>query len=129
VLVGSFSLRRMRHFRRLTGGRVPTSATPPEVVVFRLLPSARLARALTRGRVSALQVPHRRGRLRVVTPAVVRRAHRAGAHVHVWTVDDPAEMVELLDVGVDGLISDRTDLLREVLQQRHQWADQEGDRA
>ncbi|MGI8524215.1 MAG: glycerophosphodiester phosphodiesterase [Nocardioides sp.] len=123
VLVGSFSPGRLREFRRLTHARVATSAHPLEVAAFRLLPSARLARAVTRGRVAALQVPHRRGPLRVVTPGLVRRAHAAGAHVHVWTVDDPAEMHELLERGVDGLITDRTDILKAVLVERGQWRD------
>ena len=48
VLVGSFSARRLNHFRRLTGGRVPTSAHPLEVIAFRFLPSGRLADVLTR---------------------------------------------------------------------------------
>jgi glycerophosphoryl diester phosphodiesterase len=66
-------------------------------------------------------VPHRRGRLTVVTAAFVARAHAAGRPVHVWTVDDAAEMHHLLDLGVDGIMTDRTDVLREVLQQRGQW--------
>ena len=121
VLVGSFSPRRLSRFRRLTRRRVPTSAHPGEVLAFRLLPSGRLADLLTRRRVAALQVPHRRGRWTVVTPGLVRRAHAAGKHVHVWTVDHPAEMRELLDRGVDGLISDRTDILKAVLVERDQW--------
>jgi glycerophosphoryl diester phosphodiesterase len=121
VLVGSFSPRRLGRFRKLTGGRVPTSAHPLEVLAFRGLPSGRLADLVTRGRVAALQIPHRRGRLVVATPGLVRRAHRAGKHVHVWTGDDPAEMRELLDRGVDGLMTDRTDILRDVLVQRGQW--------
>lgn len=121
VLVGSFSRSRLNEFRRLTGGRVPTSAHPLEVAAFRLLPSGRLADLVTRRRVSALQVPHRRGRLVVVTPGLVRRAHAAGKHVHVWTIDDPAEMHELLDLGVDGLMTDRTDILKAVLVERGQW--------
>lgn len=128
VLVGSFSPSRLATFRRLTGGRVPTSAHPWEVLAFRLLPSARLVRALTGGRVAALQVPHRRrvpltgGRsVRVVTPGLVRRAHAAGAHVHVWTIDEPEEMHHLLGLGVDGLFTDRTDVLRDVLRTRGQW--------
>jgi glycerophosphoryl diester phosphodiesterase len=121
VCVGSFSLSRLRRFRRLTGGRVATSAAPAEVVAFMALPLPGLVRLVTRDHVSALQVPARRGRHRIVDAALVRRAHLAGAHVHVWTVDDPAEMIELLDLGVDGLITDRTDLLREVLLGRGQW--------
>lgn len=123
VLIGSFSQRRLHEFRRLTSHRVATSASPAEVAAFRLLPLAGLAKLATRGWVSALQVPHRRGPLKVVTPAVVRRAHAVGVHVHVWTVDDATEMHELLDMGVDGLITDRTDVLKDVLIERGQWRD------
>lgn len=121
VLVGSFSGSRLRAFRRATGGRVATSASPLQVAAFRLLPSGWLADRLTGRVVKALQVPHRRGRLRIVTPGLVRRAHAAGKHVHVWTVDEPEEMRELLDRGVDGLMTDRTDILRDVLRDRGQW--------
>jgi glycerophosphoryl diester phosphodiesterase len=123
ICVGSFSHLRLDAFRRATSGRVATSASPVEVAAFLALPSGRAARVLTRGRVAALQVPHRRGRLPVVTGSLVRRAHAAGAHVHVWTVDEPAEMDELLDLGVDGLITDRTDVLKQVLLRRGQWRD------
>ena len=122
VLVGSFVPRRLRRFRRLTGGRVATSAHPLEVAAYLVLP-ARAARLVTGGRPSALQIPHRRGRLTVASPTLVRRAHAAGLQVHVWTIDDPAEMGDLLDRGVDGLISDRTDILRAVLQSRGLWED------
>ncbi|GCD89020.1 glycerophosphodiester phosphodiesterase [Nocardioides sp. LS1] len=123
LLVGSFSRRRLNAFRRLTAGRVPTSGHPAEIVAFRFLLTGRLADRLTRGRVTALQIPHRRGRWVVATPGLVRRAHAAGKHVHVWTIDEPAEMHELLDRGVDGLMTDRTDILRAVLVERGQWRD------
>lgn len=122
LLVGSFSRRRLNAFRRLTAGRVPTSAHPAEVAAFRLIPSGRLADRVTRGRVAALQIPHRRASWVVCTPGLVRRAHAAGKHVHVWTVDDPDEMRELLDRGVDGLMTDRTDILRTVLVERGRWS-------
>jgi len=125
VIVGSFSPARLDRFRTLTGGRVRTSAHPLEVVAYLLLPSGRLADLVTRGRVSALQIPHRRRlgplRLTVASGRLVRKAHAAGKEVHVWTVDDPAEMAELLDRGVDGLMTDRTDLLKDVLVERGQW--------
>ena len=121
VLVGSFSQRRIRTFRRLTHGRVPTSASPAEVLCFLVVPSGRLADRLTGGRVAAFQVPHRHRGIEVASRALVRRAHAAGKHVHVWTVDDPEEMRELLDRGVDGLFTDRTDLLKDVLLERGQW--------
>lgn len=126
ILVGSFSHRRTRRFRRLTEGRVPTSAAPWQVVAFRLSPSARLARLIAGRAVAALQIPHRRGRLVVATPGLVRRAHAAGVQVHVWTIDDPDEMVELLERGVDGLFTDRTDLLKDVLEGRGQWWSAQG---
>ena len=121
VVVGSFSVRRMRAFRRLTGGRVATSAHPLEVAAYVVVPSARLVRRLTGGHPRALQIPHRQGPLVVASPGVVRRAHANGVEVHVWTIDDPDEMHELVDRGVDGLMTDRTDILRDVLRSRGLW--------
>lgn len=63
-----------------------------------------------RGAYGAFQVPERDGRVRIVTPRFVRRAHAAGLKVHVWTVDEEADMRRLLAWGVDGLISDRPGL-------------------
>ena len=127
VLVGSFSRKRLNEFRRLTGGRVPTSAAPLEVALFRFLPSGRLADLLTGRRVSALQIPHRRKHLTIANRGLVRRAHAAGRPVHVWTVDDPDEMRRLLDRGVDGIFTDRTDLLKDVLIERGDWRDAHDD--
>ncbi|WP_082574479.1 MULTISPECIES: glycerophosphodiester phosphodiesterase [unclassified Nocardioides] len=121
VLVGSFSRRRTALFRQLTDGRVPTSATLGQIAAFRFVPVAWLAARLAGTGGAALQVPHRRNRLLVVTPGLVRRVHASGRQVHVWTIDDADEMRVLLDRGVDGLFTDRTDILRAVLVQRGQW--------
>lgn len=125
VVVGSFSPARLERFRRATAGRVRTSAHPLEIVAFLLSPSGRLADLATRGRVSALQVPHRRRlgllRLTVASERLVRKAHAAGKEVHVWTIDDPAEMSQLIARGVDGLMTDRTDVLKDVLVEHDRW--------
>ena len=60
--------------------------------------------------IDALQVPERQGRLRIVTPRLIEAAHRHDVEVHVWTVNDPTDMRRLLDLGVDGLVTDRADV-------------------
>lgn len=111
VLITSFSEPRRRGVVGLLPG-VATSASPP--VLARALLAARLgltgtARRVLRG-FAAVQVPERYGRLRVVTPRFIRVMHAVDVEVHVWTVNDPAEMRRLLDLGVDGLVTDRCDL-------------------
>jgi glycerophosphoryl diester phosphodiesterase len=120
VCVGSFSERRLRIFRSLVTRPVATSYGPVGVGLSRFAPR-RLAALVLRGRGDAFQVPHRLRGVTIVTAAFVARAHAAGRPVHVWTVDDPAQMHELLDLGVDGLMTDRTDVLRDVLIDRGQW--------
>jgi glycerophosphoryl diester phosphodiesterase len=66
-------------------------------------------------------VPLRLGRLPVFVERLVEVAHRIGVRVVVWTVDDPVQMGRLLDAGVAGIITDRPDVLREVLVARNQW--------
>jgi len=67
------------------------------------------------------QVPVRAGRLPLVDRHFVRTASRCGVEVHVWTVNDTQRMHELLDLGVSGIITDRPDLLRNVLTTRGEW--------
>ncbi|MCL3819219.1 glycerophosphodiester phosphodiesterase family protein [Aeromicrobium wangtongii] len=118
TLLASFSHRRLRRARRLLPG-VATSASAPEVALVKLVPTPLLR--LLRLAPVCLQVPLRRGPVTVVTDGFIRKAHALGLQVHVWTVDDPAEMRRLLDLGVDGIITDRTDLLKDVLVERGTW--------
>lgn len=113
--MASFSHRRLTRIRRLLP-EVATSASSLEVALIKLVPAPLLR--LGRLRADCLQVPARQGALTVVTRRFLARAHALGLPVHVWTVDDPAEMHRLLDLGVDGLVTDRTDLLATVLADR-----------
>lgn len=72
-----------------------------------------VARALAG--VDALQVPERQGGLRIITPRLVRAAHRHGVEVHVWTVNDPHDMLRLVEMGVDGIVTDRADVALQTL--------------
>ena len=120
VCVAAFSDARLARFRRLTGNRVCTGAGPREIARVRVaaygVPAGPIA-------ASCAQVPVRHGRVRLVDRRFLAAAHRRGLPVHVWTIDDPAEMERLLDLGVDGIMTDRPAVLKEVLQRRGQWAD------
>ena len=125
VLVASFSeLRRLRLLRLLrrpvaSSGGAFSTALLVALAPFGPRTGARMARIIARlGRFQCVQVPERRGRIPVVTPSFVRRCHDARLQVHVWTVNDPSDMDRLLDLGVDGIITDRADLLAEVLARR-----------
>jgi glycerophosphoryl diester phosphodiesterase len=132
VLIASFSDRRrravLRQLSRRTASSAGTLANALFLVLGPLLSAGRAGapvRAVLRRvlrDVDALQVPLRYRTIPVVTPGYVRRAHELGLYVHVWTINDPAQMHRLLDLGVDGIVSDRADLLKEVLQERGQWS-------
>ncbi|MEZ0163488.1 glycerophosphodiester phosphodiesterase family protein [Kineococcus sp. LSe6-4] len=123
VLVTAFDDRRRRAALAATGTDEATSAsslgTALALVGSRLHLPALTRRALAG--LDAVQVPARHGGLEVVSARFVDAVHRAGAQVHVWTVDDPAQIGALLDLGVDGIITDRADVLKDVLSARGQW--------
>jgi glycerophosphoryl diester phosphodiesterase len=119
VLVTSFSeTRRQAAVDALPG--VATSASASRFAMALLTGKLRArfgtARAL-RGLV-AVQVPERALGLRVTTPRMIERLHDAGVEVHIWTVNSPARMLELLDLGVDGIVTDRADLALDVVRKR-----------
>jgi glycerophosphoryl diester phosphodiesterase len=123
VCVGSFSDARLRRFRR-EAPEVATSTSP------RAVAWATHAFGLRRLAVDpgiALQIPVRdeRAPLALVRRDVVRLAHATGRVVHVWTVNDEQEMHRLIDLGVDGLVSDDISTLKRVLTDRGLW---EGER-
>ena len=114
TMVNGTKADKMKLFRRLSGGAIPTGASTPEVFGFWIRHVLHLRQPEVA--FQALQVPKRfKNLLPVVTKRFTSEAHAAGLRVDVWTIDDPAEMREMLDVGVDGVMTDRPDLLAEVL--------------
>lgn len=115
VCIGSFHDRRINRFRRITQGEVATSAGPVEAS--RAFLASRRGRPM-RTRAAALQLPYAvSSRVRVDT-TLVDAAHAAGVQVHAWTVNEAPDMEQLLDAGVDGIITDRPDILNEVVARR-----------
>ena len=117
VIVGSFSDRRLREFRQVSHGSVATSAGP--ISVTRALAGARIGR---HNRLAdALQIPTSYLGMSLVSESSVRRMHAADYQVHVWTVNSSRQMHRLLDIGVDGIITDRPDALKAVMIERGEW--------
>ena len=121
VCVASFSAARRDATVARLSRPVATAAATAEGAAF--FASGRTGRvpAWAVRRFDTFQVPWLLRRRQVLTARHVDLAHRVGRLVHVWTVNDPAAMRALLDLGVDGIISDRADLLRDVLVERGQW--------
>lgn len=120
VCVGSFSDKRLDRFRSVFGDALCTSMGPRGVTS--LVIAARTSPSLARTHgARAAQVPVRQGPIPVVTRSFVNTAHSLALQVHVWTIDDPAEIGRLLDLGVDGIMSDDTRALRDVFSARGLW--------
>lgn len=126
VCIAAFSEARLRRLRKAAGPRALTSMGPASAAVLRLRSAAPAVPipAPIRGQVA--QVPARVFGIPVVDRGLVRYAHGHGLEVHVWTVDQESEMHALLDLGVDGLMTDRPDVLRAVLRARRAWPGEEG---
>jgi len=120
VCIGSFSDKRIKHIRKELGSRLCVSAGPKKVVKFL---AGKLAFSKFKSDYHCLQVPQRSGPVKIITHDFVKRAHSRGLQVHVWTVDDPYEMNELLDLGVDGLMTDEPSILKNVLIERGEWSE------
>ncbi len=119
VLLTSFSAsRRAAAAAALSGVAVSPSVSEflPVLIGAKLGVRRLTARALRP--FAAVQIPERRGPVRLVTSRTVRAVQRAGAEVHVWTVDDVAAMTRLLDLGVDGIVTNRCDLLKDLVNRR-----------
>ncbi|WP_306329644.1 glycerophosphodiester phosphodiesterase [Streptomyces venezuelae] len=119
VCVGSFTEARVARAQRMAGPKLATSYGVRGVVGLRLR-SLGIPAALRAGAIAA-QVPERQGGIPVVDHRFVRAAHARGLQVHVWTVNDPARMNALLDLGVDGIMTDQLETLRSVLTERGVW--------
>lgn len=121
LIVGSFSDERLSRFRKLTRGEVATSTGPALTRLWVL--ASRVGRR-GGGEAAALQLPTQMRGVRVVDERLVAAAHAAGLQVHVWTVNRADDMDTFLDIGVDGIITDRPDLLKKILMNRDKWRHQ-----
>jgi glycerophosphoryl diester phosphodiesterase len=122
VCLASFSDSRLLRLRRAGGPRLLASMGPRSAFV--LWAAARMpflpVRPFISGRTA--QVPIKHGRLTLVDRKLIKAARRLDYEVHVWTVNEESIMRQLLDLGVDGIVTDAPDILRAVLRSRGSWA-------
>lgn len=118
VCLASFSDRRLRRMRRLAGRPVRMSAG--RLAVTAAFVASRTGR-MPRLHATRLQIPtHARG-IPLLDERLVSAAHATGLAVDVWTVNTDRQITEVLDLGVDGVMSDRLELLKRVLADRGGW--------
>ena len=121
ICLGSFSDARLAAARRVFGPELCTSLGPRGVAALRLSSYSPRAAGLARFQAGCAQVPLQLGGRALVDERFLAAAHARGLQVHVWTVDSPDECTALLDLGVDGVMTDRPRMVKELLQERGQW--------
>jgi glycerophosphoryl diester phosphodiesterase len=121
ICIGSFSDARIAAARRVLGPSLCTSLGPRGVAALRLSSYSPRAAGLVRIQAGCAQVPLQLGGRALVDERFIAAAHARGLQVHVWTVDSPAECAAMLDLGVDGIMTDRPVMLRDLLVERRQW--------
>jgi glycerophosphoryl diester phosphodiesterase len=115
VCLASFSLKRLRRLRSSLGKGLLTNMSPAEVTGLRLIGR------LPGGASCAAQVPTSMKGVTVINKRFITSAHVSDIPVHVWTINDAAEAHRLLDLGVDGIMTDETAMLRDVFVERGVW--------
>lgn len=121
ICLGSFSDARIATARRLFGPSVCTSLGPRGVAALRLSSYSPRAAGLVRIQAGCAQVPLQLGGRALVDERFLAAAHARDLQVHVWTVDTAEEATAMLDLGVDGVMTDRPAMLRDLLEARGQW--------
>lgn len=120
VGIGSFSDRRLRQMRDGLGPKLCTSMGPWATSRMRFsawgLPMGRF------DKFGCMQIPPVQFGITLANESLIEACHRRNLQVHIWTIDDPAEMNRLIDLGVDGLMTDKPGILRQVLEERGLWA-------
>ena len=112
--IGSFNSERLDKIRKAFDFKICTSMGLNEVVNFYLLRFFGISKVST----PCLQLPYYRKGFKVITPNLIRDAHRFNKKVHAWTIDDPVQMNELLDMGIDGIMTDSPKLLKSEIAKR-----------
>ena len=117
ICVGSFSDKRTAAVSKLVGTNLCTGVGPSGVAKLRL---GNFGTGSVRGQ--CVQVPTSAKGLPLITDVFIERVHSLGKVVHAWTINDPSEMHRLLDMGVDGIMTDKPQILKDVLLERNEWA-------
>src|SRR6478672_10063205 len=121
ICLASFSDARIAAARRLFGPSVCTSLGPRGVAALRLSSYSPRAAGLVRIQAGCAQVPLQLGGRALVDERFLAAAHARDLKVHVWTVDSEADATAMLDLGVDGVMTDRPAMMRDLMQDRGQW--------
>lgn len=117
VIVASFQQEIVDRFNRLAGGQVVMGAGRAEITQFVLAHKCHLP-GFYRRKSQVLEIPTYSSGFNLKDRKLIEGAHRLGMEVYYWTIDDPAEMKELLELGADGLFTNRPDLLKALLEER-----------
>ena len=115
--IGSFSFKKLEMIRNNVGVKLCTSMTKSETIKFYLKQIIPLSKI----NIPCLQIPSRYMGFKIITKSIIDKFHNQNKKVHVWTVNDENEINELIDIGVDGIMTDKPTLLKRILKSRSLW--------
>ena len=118
ICAASFSEARLARIRRILGRRLCTSTGVSGTLKFALPFPRRLTDV---GQGAAIQMPYRLGRVQITRPHIIAKAKRRDLRYHVWTLDDEESIIQALEWGVDGIMTDRPDVLKSVMTRLGLW--------